>query len=478
MKLVLVITPARPGEKRKFTAPPLGLLYLGSYIKTLGHDVKVIDADVEGYTLDELAKKIIEEKADLIGITVMTTFAANVLNICKKIKHLEPSSKICLGGIHITATGTEMIEESKYVDYLVISEGEYTLKELLEALKNKTDLSKIKGLVYRGQAAGQIIKNEPRMPIQDIDSLPIPDLDLIENLNFKNYDAAHSEGKKIVNILGSRGCPFLCSFCAAHLVHGRRVRLRSAKKIVDEIEYNQKKYNIGYVSFKDGTFTFNHSWVKEICEEIIKRNLKIGFCINSRVNTLNEEILKIMKQAGCKTIGFGVESGSQKILDVMEKGTTVEQIRKAFKLVNKMKFFTVAAFMIGNPGDTKETMDKTLQLAMEIKPTAVAFSPLTAFPGTGIYFDGIKDGTLKNPKWYLKKNPGAEDEFLPTGNYDGVLAFPNFKVEDELKKVYHKFYFRPAYFISIIKRIINRPYFLKYSIDYALGMMKKTFDNT
>ncbi len=478
MKVVLVLTPARPGERREFTCPPLSLLYLGSYIKERGHQVTIIDADVEGYTLDGLAQRVIDLKPDLIGITVMTPFAPNVLNLCKKIKKLAPESKIVLGGIHVTATDTEMMTESKYVDYLVLSEGEETLTELLTALEKGGDLQQIKGLVFRDQATGQIIKNEPRPPIEDLDALPIPDLDLIENLDFKNYNSIHAGGKKNINILGSRGCPFLCTFCAAHLVHGRRVRFRSPKKVVDEIEYYQKKYGIGYVLFKDGTFTLNHQWVKEVCQEILDRQIKIGFCVNARVDTVNEEILEIMKKAGCQTIGFGIESGSQRILDKLKKGTTLEQIKKALDLVYRMKFFTTSSFMFGNPGETKEDVKKTFELAKNSKLLTVGFCPLTAFPGTEIYDEAIKDGTLKNPKWYLKRNPEVEDEFLPAGYYDGVLTFSDFDTEKEMKKAYYKFYFRPAYLILILGRLINDAYFLKYALDYAWGMIRNTFDQT
>lgn len=478
MKIVLVLTPARPGERRKFTAPPLGLLYLGSYLKNLGHQVTIIDADIEGYTLDELAKKIVAKKADLVGITVMTPFIANILNLSKKIKILNPEAKICLGGIHITATGQESMEESKYVDFLVIGEGEHTLAELLEALKKKTDFKQIKGLIYRNKKNGQIIKNELRPLIENLDSLPIPDLDLIENLDFKNYKMVHAGNKKVIYILGSRGCPFQCTFCAAHLVHGRKVRFRSPKKIVDEIESNRKKYGIDYVGFKDGTFTLNHSWVKEICSEIINRRLQIGFCVNARIDTIDEEMLQSLKKAGCQTIGFGIESGSQRILNKLRKGTTLKQIKKVFQLVNKFKFFTINSFMIGNPGDNKETIKETLELAKSLKSTAVGFCPLTVFPGTQIYFEATKDGTLKNPQWYLKKNPNNEDEFLPTGLYDGVLSFSDFTTEKEVKRIYNKFYLRPASIASTIKRIILNPYFLKYTLGYAKGMIKKTFDNT
>lgn len=480
MKLTLVLTPARPGEKRKFTCPPLGLLYLGSYAKQLGHRVNIIDGDVEGYTLDELAQKIVNKKADLIGITVMTPFAANVLNLCKKIKKINPQSKIVLGGIHITATGVEMMESSPYVDFLVLSEGEETLAELLQTMANKAnkkDLKDIQGLIYRN-ANRQIIKNELRSPIKNIDSLPIPDLGLIENLNFKNYNVIHAGSKCVVYILGSRGCPFLCTFCAAHLVHGRPIRFREPKKIVDEIEYNQKKYDVKYVGFKDGTFTLNHKWVKEICQEIINRNLKIGFCINARINTLSKELLDTLERAGCETIGFGIESGSQEILNKLKKGTTLEQIRNGFKLLKNYKFFTINSFMLGNPGDTLETIKQTFNLAKELNSTGVGFCPTTAFPGTEMYDEAVRDGTLKNPKWYLKPDLNHQDEFLETGVYDGVLLFPDFKPEQEVARAYQRFYFRPSYLFLVIKKIMADPYFLKYALGYALGIVRKTFDNT
>lgn len=478
MKIVLVLIPTRPGEKRKFTASPLGLLYLGSYLKNLGHQVTIIDADTKGYTLDELAKKIVAKKADLIGITVMTPFIANVLNLSKKIKILNPKTKICLGGIHITATSQESMEESKYVDFLVVGEGEYTLAELLEALEKKTDFKQIKGLIYRNEENGQIIKNELRPPIEDLDSLPMPDLDLIENLDFKNYDAVYAGGRKIINILGSRGCPFKCTFCAAHLVHGRNVRFRDPKKIVDEIEYNKNKYGVSYVSFKDGTFTVNHKWVKEICQEISNRKLNIGFCVNARIDTITEEILRIMEETGCNSIGFGIESGSQHLLDKMNKNTTIEKIKDVFKIVNKFNFIVTNSFMIGNLGDTKETIEKTYQLAKELKSLTVGFSPLTAFPGTQIYYDALGDNLI-NPKWYLKRVTDSDDEFVSTGVYDGVLPFKDFTTEEMTKKIHYRFYSRPAYILSVFKKIIQKPILLKYALDYAKGILiKKTFDNT
>ena len=371
-----------------------------------------------------------------------------------------------------------MIEESKYVDFLVIGEGEITLAELIKALENKANFADIKGLVYRDQATSEIIQNESRPPIQDLDNLPIPDLSLIENLDIDNYRSVHARNKRVIYILGSRGCPFSCTFCAAHLVHGRKVRFRNPKKIVDEIEYNQKKYGIGYVGFKDGTFTLNHQWVKELCSEIINRKIKIGFAINARVDTINEDILKVLKMAGCRTIGFGLESGSQRILDIMRKGTSLKQIIEAMDLARKYGFFTVGSYMIGNLGDTKEDINKTYKLARDLKTTSAAFSPLTAFPGTQIYFDALKNGSLKNPKWYLKRNPYNKDEFLPVTNYDGVLTFSEFSTEKELNKIYHKYYFRISYVFSMIKRIIKEPYLLKYAIGYTLGVIKKTFVDT
>jgi len=479
MNLVLVLPPARPGEKRKFTAPPLGLLYLGSHAKKFGHQVTIIDSDVEGYTLDKLVEKILEKKPDIVGFTSMTPFAAEVLNLSKKIKYTTSQVKIVVGGIHVTATHEEMMTISPNIDFLVVSEGEYTLVELLDSLANNKPLNQIKGLIYRDPTNNQIIKNEPREPVPDLDALPIPDFDLIENFDIRNYDLVHAGGKRVVYILGSRGCPYLCTFCAAHLVHGQKVRYRDPIKIVDEIEHNLNKYKINYVGFKDGTFTVNHDWVKKICAEIKKRKLNIGFCINARVDTINEEILQVLKDAGCKTMGFGIESGSQRILDSMCKGTKIDQIKSVMKLVNKYKFFTIASFMIGNPGDTKDDIKATLELAKEIKTTGVGFCPLTAFPGTKIYYDAIKDGTLKNgAQWYYKKNPEHPDEYLETGLYDGVLTFSNFTTEEELKKTYNKFYLRPSYAFSIFKRIIKDPYFFKYALGYAWGLLRKTFDNT
>lgn len=356
MKVILINPPYTNFEGIKESGGhmfPLSFGYLISYARQFLNDVdfKIFDVEALGYSYDQIFKYLDNEKPDVVGFTAPTPAMKHVYKITKHLKENLPNIYVCAGGIHPTVMPQRTLKES-LIDSVIIGEGEITFCELLKNLQSgELNLKSIAGLCWR-TATGEIILNSPRKPIENLDILPFPARDLYD---LKLYYSAPT--KKVSNynatpILTSRGCAFKCTHCPSATIWGRNVRYRSPENVIKEIEECINKYDLREFNFFDDTFTLNPSRVKSICQEIIHRHIKIAWISFSRVNTINEELIKHMKEAGCKKIAFGFESGSQKILDFMHKNSTVEMGRQAVKIVRKYKLKVHGSFMLGNVGET------------------------------------------------------------------------------------------------------------------------------
>jgi anaerobic magnesium-protoporphyrin IX monomethyl ester cyclase len=443
---IVADNPAFIDEERGYN-PPLGLLYLASYVKSKSnHNIKVIDAQVEEYKYDnEFAKAILETNPDVVGLTAMTFTLVDVVKTIHLVswaaEQLNKKITIVLGGPHATVFPNETAELPD-VDYVIVGEGEVAFLELLNALDRGSDISKIKGLVYEN--SGQIINNGRSDFIEDLDQLPIP---AREMLPVKKYNSILSSDRIVTTMFTSRGCPFQCSFCdRPHL--GKRFRSRSAKNVVDEISACLK-LGIGEILIYDDTFTVDRQRTIDICNEIIKRKLIFLWDIRARVDTIDEEVLSKLKQAGCQRIHFGVEAGTEKILKVLKKGVTLSQIEKAFKLSREMGMETLAYFMIGAPSETKEDVYASLKFAKKIKPNYTHITIFTPYPATEIYRQALDKGIIKNDIWReFARNPKQ-----------GIITryweedFTRQELFDLLDKFYRSFYGRPTYILSSLLKI-------------------------
>lgn len=438
---VLIYPPIKFGEKESFTLPPLGSLYIATYAKKMGLSVKFIDSLIEGGTMEEIAASIVDENPKFVCFSIMSCQVLNSLKIAKRVKELNKDIKIILGGSHIASTKDELFKYTNDVDYLMYGEAEIAFYELYNA-KNEEDLSKISGLIYRS-ADG--IKINPNIPIANLDELPFPDLSLVK---LNKYNSYYSKSLPLATIMGTRGCPFRCTFCDQFATMGREFRHRTPKNIVDEIEHNLKHFGTRDIIFKDSTFTNNKTWVYGICKEIKDRGLKINWSCNTRVSMVNEELLKTMRDAGCYMIAFGIEAGAQHVLNLMKKGTRVEQAHEATKMCNKAGIETTGYFMIGNPGEKEEDALKTIKLAKEIDLDYAAFGVTIAYPNTEIYYWALENNCLGDKEWYMKEN-----DINITGNTisdikGGALNREDFPVERQIelcKKANKEFYIRPSY---------------------------------
>ncbi len=434
-------------EEERGHNPPLGILYVGTYLRNNSqHQVLALDAQVENLDYDDNFKqKIREVNPDVVGITALTFTLIDVVKTAKLIKEVakELNKKIfiVLGGPHPTIYPQETAGLTD-VDYAIVGEGEEPFLQLVEALANQTDLSGIKGLVY--QKDGRVFQNEQDKFIEDLDILPIPDRTL---LPIKKYNSILGGSHVVTTMFTSRGCPFQCAFCdRPHL--GKRFRARSAQKVVDEME-QCIKLGIEEILVYDDTFTVNRERVLAICDEIKKRNLKIDWDIRARVDTVDEEVLRRLREAGCQRIHFGVEAGTDRILKVLNKGITIEQVKRAFAWCHKLGIETLAYFMIGAPSETEEEIEASIKLAKELRPNFVHTTILTPYPATALYHRALAEGVIKEDYWrefVRQPERGVKTRYWEEN-------FTRQQLFDLLERFYHKFYGRPAYILSSLFKV-------------------------
>lgn len=463
---ILLINPSQEkvyGSLKKPDFPPLGLAYLGAVLEQEGHTVEVIDMDAENITKDRFITILKKGQYGLVGLTATTPTYNNVVKLCEAVKK-ESFAKTVIGGIHATVMGVEAIAPNS-IDFLIKGEAEETICELADCLEKKEDPLQVKGLLYKNKKNGVIIVNEVRELIEDLDALPFPAWHLFKQLKYTYPDSLYPF---VLPIMSSRGCPFNCSFCSAKSIFLRKFRPRSAKNVVDEIEYLIKNYRVREIHFWDDNFTFDKERVFKIKDEILKRkiNIKFSFPNGLRVDCVDMEILRVLKEMGTYSIAFGVESGNQNILNSVSKGTTIEKIKTAFQMLKKLNVETWGFFMIGFPKDTEVTIKDTIDFAIKLDPDIAKFHILKPYPGTAVFDELNQEGLIMDRNF----------------DHYGIHTKPvhrlnNLSEEDLLKwhKIaYRKFYFRPKKIIQQMLRMksLNR---LKLNVQNGIAFIKNIF---
>jgi anaerobic magnesium-protoporphyrin IX monomethyl ester cyclase len=432
--------PAIIEEERGFN-PPLGLLYVAAYIERYSsHTIAVIDSQVERLSYDALAARIRDFGPDIVGLTAMTMTLIDVMKTVDLVKSINKDIRTVLGGPHVHLFPKETIS-LKGVDYLVLGEGEKVFKELLDRMDDLASLRKIPGLVFRdGQ---EIIHTGAPATILDLDAIPFPARHLVP---YKKYSSLLSKGDVVTTIFSSRGCPFRCAFCdRPHL--GKQFRARSAINVVDELQHCTSMGITDFL-FYDDTFAVNKKRVIDICQEIVRRKLRIRWDIRTRVDTVDEEMISSLKKAGCVGIHYGIEAGTEKVLKVLNKGITLEQAVRVFDLTRKYGIPILAYFMIGNPSETREDIRATFRVMRKLNPDYVHMTILTPFPGTKIYLDGLASGIIGADYWRaFAIDPAAG--FVPP-HWGEKLSRE--ELNELLVEGYRLFYLRASY---IARRILG-----------------------
>jgi len=441
---------------------------IGLMIKESDHKVLLLDAIVNDWDFGETFEKIGKFKPDLIVIETTTPTFKNDVKFAEEVKE-KIKCKTCFVGTHVSALPTESLEYSKTIDFIAKKEFEYTILDLANSLENKKPLEKILGLSFR--KGKKIIHNNDRPLIKNLDGLPFVSGVYKEFLDIKNYRYALAR-HPMIQIFSSRGCPNRCTFCQyPQVFSNHKFRARSPENFVNELEWiKQNLPEVKEIFIEDDTFAIDEKRVWEICDLIIERELKIIWSTNMRVNT-SYKTLKKMKDAGCRIVIVGYESGNQKILNNVKKGTTIRQAEEFTKNCKKIGLRIFGCFMIGLPGETKDTIEQTFQFAKKLNPDMVFFQHAVPFPGTEFYEWCKKNNYLISNDWgdWLDKN----------GRLNFMINYPNLSAQD-LKEIRDKlvlrYYLTPKNILQNILRNLHpseMARFINVVKDYLMYLITK-----
>ena len=396
---------------------PLGLAYIAAYLAKRGHDVGIYNVehgsdteyksivryakDFNRYKLTlelnshpiwkEIRETINSFKPKIVGVSVITPKVPSAFRIAEICKSLNPPATVVFGGHHPTIRPDEMLL-NKNVDFCLRGEGEDVFNALVEYLQDgESNYKNIPGLIFRDD--NRIVDSPNGSPIDDLDSLPLPARDKL--FNFNTYTPA-----QLSMVMTSRGCPYDCGFCASGNMWHRRVRFRSVENIMKEVYELKNKYLVKHIMFMDDAFTLDSERVKALCLALIKSKIGISWSCLTRANMITDELIMLMRKSGCVKIDIGIESGNQRILDLISKGITLEQIREAVKILRKNRMYWSGFFMFGFPSETEREILDTLNFLKELRPDWANMSIFTPYPGTSLHDICLKNGMISEPRDY------------------------------------------------------------------------------
>lgn len=421
---------------------PLWLIYAAARVEKAGYDIEFIDAPAKQISLeaclDEVDKKVDGTKLFVIDTTTPSIYSdAEFAGI---LKQKYPDAVVVLVGTHVSVRAEETLQINSGIDAVARKEYDLIIFELVKALGESKDWKTVKGITYR-DASGAFVSNEDMPYLEDIDSVPFASEFIKKHLDIKDYFISIATFPEI-QIFTGRGCPFYCNFCLyPQAMHGHKYRYRSSKNVVDEFEYIVNNFpEVKEVVIEDDTFTADKGRVIEICNMLIERgiNKKIRWMCNSRV-TLDYDTMVIMKKAGCRLLLPGFESGSQTILNNIKKGTKVEQYKPFVDNARKAGMQVHGCFIVGNKGETRETMQETLKVALTLKLDTIQFYPLMPFPGTEAYDWAVSQGYISGKYTDYLKEDGNHNTSM---HNDEISAEEFVEFCDYARR---KFYLRPWY---------------------------------
>ncbi|MBI4666714.1 MAG: radical SAM protein [Nitrospinae bacterium] len=424
---------------------PMWLAYACGAADKAGFEVDFMDAPADGFDLDYVKKRVADFAPGLIVADTSTPSVYNDAAVCQTLKDLVPGAFVLLVGTHVTALPEESLKLNGSVGAVAVGEYDQTVTDLAQTLESGGSLKDVAGICWRD--GDKTVNNPRREFIEDLDSLPFVSSIYRRFLRIENYFNPNAI-PPMVTITTSRGCPYPCSFCVyPQTLMSRKVRYRSVANVVDEIEYITKSFpEAKSIFFEDDTFTINRKRCVEISEEMMRRGINISWTINARAD-LDYETLRVMKRAGLKLMCVGFESGSQQLLDNIAKKTSVEKMESFMADARKAGVLVHGCFMVGLPGETKETMQGTLDMAKRLNPDTAQFYPIMVYPGTDAY------------QWYSEKGYLTTKDFsqwlTPGGLHNTIVRTEQLTSEEMVQFCDHarrEFYLRPQY---IARKMLN-----------------------
>jgi radical SAM superfamily enzyme YgiQ (UPF0313 family) len=448
MKITLVNPPSL---KLKYE-PPLGLASLGAFLLEHNIETKILDAEALGLSHAEIYNALKKDAPDFVGVSVFTFNRFSAFEVAEAAKKI--GAKVVVGGPHVSFTSSETLSDISSIDFVVMGEGEVSLYQLLKAHMDNSPLEEIAGIAFRNQKG--VIINKSRPLVTNLDELPDPAFHLLPMDEYPFHA-----------VMGARGCPNCCTFCASPFLWNRQLRFLSPTRFIHQLKHLLNTYGNKPVHFKDDTFTCHIKRAKEICEQIIGENLNINWDCLARVHPINEELFNLMKQAGCDKIRFGIEAGNEEILKKIKKNITKTQIRHALDISKRVNFKSVGTlFMVGHPGETIKELEETLALSCELRADHVGFAPTMIFPGTELYEIAKNTGVLaKNFSWNKKGLYKAGFENLTP---DDVPLFSTETLSSgDLAKIAKRFY-AESFFTRVFDCSSTRD--IRYLFETGLGV--------
>jgi anaerobic magnesium-protoporphyrin IX monomethyl ester cyclase len=450
MKILLLNPPAEKGEhfirEGRCTQqegiwstlwPPISLVYTATLLNEEGHGIKVLDCPAENIGIKNLETIIRSYKPKAVIWSTGTPSIESDLRLTSTIKAIDPSIATAVFGTHVTVLDKDCMRKYPHLDVIIRNEPEYTACEWIDFLNKKKDLKGVRGLTYRN-AENYIIANPPRVFIKDLDNLQFPDW---SQINIQSYKIP-LKGEPFLMVTPLRGCPFSCTFCTCQTYYGKKLRLRSIESIINEIKSNINNYHIRNVFFWAETFTVNRNFIKELCKEIIASKLDMHWVCNSRVDTVDDELLELMSKAGCWMVSYGIESVNEEILKKVKKNITLEQIENAVRLAKKNGILVAGHIIFGLPGETDDSAEETIEKVKKLGLDFAQFYCAVPFPGSELFNTALEQGWIT-----IQSFEGFRQE-------TAIMSLPTIKpkqVEHLRKKAIKEFYGR----ISVMKNLFK-----------------------
>lgn len=439
--MIVADNPSFVDEERGYN-PPIGLLYIATAIKkNTDWEIVFLDMNAEKINYIDLPSKILEIKPEIVGMTALTFTILDVLKTAEIVKNTNNSIKVMIGGIHPYIYPNETIR-LKNIDYICLGEGELSI---VDFLKEYPEIENVKGFIFKNKN-NEIINTGMRDTVKDLDIYNFPDRRLSK---YEVYSSIIAKNNPITTMITSRGCPFQCTYCVRpHF--GKICRFRSAGNIVEEFK-DCIELGIKEILIYDDTFTINKARVMEFCKKMIDEKFgeKIKWDIRSRIDTVDIEMIKVLKKAGCDRIHFGIESANDRVIKILKKNIDLSKAKDIFKIARTEGISPFAYFMIGSPTETREEILNTIDFAVKINPAYAQITITTPFPETEMYKDMLEKKYYAEDYWKkFAQNPTKE---FKTRYCEDTLSKE--ELYELLNLFYKKFYFRPKFMIKEILEI-------------------------
>lgn len=456
MKVLLLIPPTdinkSYGKLKKFSnpQPSIGIAYIAAVLKENGYDVKVVDAYVNGYSLTEIMNIIREYAPTVIGISVLTPSAEVVYEISRDIRAVFPHIKIVMGNMHASLFADEVLSNN-YTDFVVHREGEFTMLDLIRALENGGNVEDVKGISFRRN--GVVVDNHVGSHIENLDTLPFPAWGLFPMDKYSTDPrTAVKKGVVEMQILATRGCPNQCTFCSSRTERslGSKYRMRSPKSVVDEMVFMYETYGNEIFAFMDLAFPLVRKHAVDLCNEIIDRGFdkRFKWTTECRVKPLDEELLVLMKKAGCVRLCLGIESGNDDTLKLLKKKFITEDVRRAVKMAKEAGIEVDGMFMIGLPEETEEMINDTINFAIELNVRFAIFNLFVPYPGCELWDTLNSQGKIHFSRWSDFTSYPTYSGSVPVYVPDGLSKEKLMELQSTAMK---RFYLRPRFIINELR---------------------------